>query len=148
MPEILVLGVVRLSAYLQRNIVSLGVVDLFFPAFYILNSPWGNDRYHNRIVVIGRRGEILTCEVFIHAIGIVVHPAEGVGIYINHFFFNERRAVVETFWTIGKHCTFVFFFNSRGTFFLCSLAVIGPIIFIVQLSGVDGATTVETVFLR
>jgi|SRR5574344_1551387 hypothetical protein len=45
MPEILVLGVVRLSAYLQRNIVSLGVVDLFFPAFYILNSPWGNDRY-------------------------------------------------------------------------------------------------------
>lgn len=45
MPEILVLGVVRLSAYLQRNIVSLGVVDLFFPAFYIPSSPWGNDRH-------------------------------------------------------------------------------------------------------
>ena len=43
MPEVLILGVVGLAADLQRNVVSLGVVDLLVPGLYIPLTPRSND---------------------------------------------------------------------------------------------------------
>ena len=43
MPQVLVLGVVRLAADLQRDVMSLGVVDLFIAALDIPLTPRGDD---------------------------------------------------------------------------------------------------------
>ena len=43
MPQVLVLGVVRLAADLQRDVVGLGIVDLFVAALDVPLTPRGDD---------------------------------------------------------------------------------------------------------
>ena len=54
MPEVLVLGIVRLAADLQRHIVGLGVVDLLVAALDVPLAPGGDDLHARREALDGQ----------------------------------------------------------------------------------------------
>ena len=77
-----------------------------------------------------------------------MHPAQRIGINVHDFTFNERITVVQALRTRSEHSALVFIFDSRWALFLGSLGIVNSVKLIIQFGRVDGATTIEAVFLR
>jgi hypothetical protein len=102
---------------------------------------------HHRIVVIGRRAEIIAGEVVVHGIGVVVNPAEGIGIHIDSLLMDESCAVVQATGTGSIHGTAVLFLVLNAGLFAGCIGIVNPIIFIVQLGSINLTTAEVSVLL-
>ena len=104
------------------------------------------DTYH-RIVVVCRGAEIVAGKVVVHGVGVVVNPAQGVGIHVDSLFVNECRAVVQTTGTGGIEGTAVFLTVLHTGFLAGCIGIVNPVVFIVQFGSVNLATAKISVFL-
>ena len=102
---------------------------------------------NDRIVVVGSGAEIVAGEVIVHGVGVVMNPAQGVGIDVDALFVNEGGAVVQASGTSGIEGAAMLFSVLGAHFLAGSVGIVNPVVFIVQLGSIDFTTAKISIFL-